>query len=554
MLDNKGSAIIMSIFLLLIVGTLSTAFLIVNNSNLRLSSNSAAATQAFYAAEGGSNFLDLYLNKFYHDKIAGKSIFSADEIKPELDLMLAELNQKNIKLDNYNLSYSYQPDENYQENNLYLFKVKAQHGLTSKTISIQYKIDHLIDYFRFSRFANKINISGDSYFYNVDPHSFGTAEKRYYNWSPNRSYNQGDLVVYNNQVYISSSDYNPGEAVEPGQQDWQKNWTLDISYQPWDREKIYNQNQIVIRNNNLYLSLSDNNDGTPGRSSSWQLAQPDLVTETNLSRDNVEYGLTSLPNKDDYDYQEKIVAEFKTRLASEGGYTYQDTEPDTTKYNTWSNKVYRTGSEVINNGKVYKAIREKWSLFWRVAQPEPGVGSNWGYYWQLEDAVYNFFNDDTDYEANYILIDGDFNPTESEIKYFDKPNDQVLHILIDGEIKPAAEVSLRGRANIIIYTTADLVSFEAGHITMPWESEINLAYFAPFATYTSNNFRGGYASSMVFNEINLNNERISSVTTYSDDNPLRGSIDPGIAELTRIHGNPNFEIDKTGPVRLIWND
>jgi hypothetical protein len=273
-----------------------------------------------------------------------------------------------------------------------------------------------------------------------------------------------------------------------------------------------------------------------------------------LSRDKVEYGLTSLPQKDDYDYQQKIVAEFKTRLAAEGGYTYQDTEPDSTKYANWHSKVYRTGSEVIHNGKVYKAIREKWSFFWRVAQPEPGVGSNWGYYWQLEDAVYNFFNDDTDYEANYILIDGDFNPTESEIKYFDKPNDQVLHILIDGEIKPAAEVSLRGRANIIIYTTADLVSFEAGHITMPWESEINLAYFAPFATYTSNNFRGGYASSMVFNEINLNNERISSVTTYSDDNPLRGSIDPGIAELTRIHGNPNFEIDKTGPVRLIWND
>ena len=52
---------------------------------------------------------------------------------------------------------------------------------------------------------------------------------------------------------------------------------------------------------------------------------------------------------------------------------------------------------------------------------------------------------------------------------------------------------------------------------------------------------------------NLKAQTITSVKTYLEDNPLRGSIDPGIAELTRVHGDLNYDIDKTGPFRLNWS-
>jgi hypothetical protein len=132
-------------------------------------------------------------------------------------------------------------------------------------------------------------------------------------------------------------------------------------------------------------------------------------------------------------------------------------------------------------------------------------------------------------------------------------DEEVLHIMVNGEISPNADVILKGDSNVILYTTGAEVDYKDGHILMG--NDISLAYFAPFASFTTKNFTGGFASSMVFNEINIINGKITTVKTYSDNNALRGSIDPGIAELTRAYGDFDYDIENagSGPIRVNWS-
>lgn len=563
--NNDGIALVMVILLLALVGSLATAMMLMYSSNIGLVQDAAARSQAFYAAEGGANYLDLKLNKFYQDNIAGKGFFSAEKIYKELQKLQSQF-EDDLNIAGYGITIEFNPHSNYEENNIYIYEITADNGNESETIRVEYLIEHLIDYFKYSRFANKINLNGYNRFYNVDDHSFGTAEVLYSKWSNSSSYFEGELVVHDNKVYVSKGDYSAGEAVEPGEDNWQDNWMIDNSFKEWNNDKIYRSREKVIYDNEIYTSKVNDNETQPDpdnpdnpNNDYWEINDPD-ISKVGLAKGKVDYNQTSLPSPDDYDYQEKIVEEFKRRLDEEGGYTYED---DQGSYSNWSNQSYSVGTKISYSGKVYRAERRNRFLWFTIPQPEPQPDlepdsedyNGWRDYWVEMNAGQAFIDDNNQFynDGNYIYIDGDLTPNVAASMDFSKADD-VLHILVDGEISPYANLSLDGNANIIFYTTAETVSFENGHITMPWESDINLAYFAPFATYTSNDFSGGYASSMIFNEINYTDQDISSVKTYSEDNPLRGSIDPGIADLTRVHGgNYSYNSDKTGPIRLDWS-
>ncbi|RAK06714.1 hypothetical protein C8C77_12150 [Halanaerobium saccharolyticum] len=556
--NNEGIALVMVILLLALVGSLATTMMLMYSSNIDLVQDATARSQAFYAAEGGVNYLDLKLNEFYQDNIAGIGFFSAEKIYEKLQDLESQFEDDNLRVAGYDISIEFNPAPNYEESNIYIYKITADNGSESETITVEYLIEHLIDYFKYSRFANKVNIE-DSYigyefswnrrprYYNdnnIDDHAFGTAEVSYSKWSNKSSYFEGELVVHNNKVYISKNDYSSNEAVEPGENNWQNNWRIDNFFKAWDTNKSYKAREKVIYDNEIYTSKINDNLTEPDldnfNSNYWEINDPDLAKQ-DFSASKVDYSQMALPSPDDYDYQEKIIEAFKQKLKDKGGYTYKDLEPDTNKYPQYDpNERYSLDDMMIYDNKVYKAVRRD---------------DNYNSAVWKEQSASQLFLDDTDSnftEGNYVYIKGDFDPSYEEIKYFNK-TDEVIHILVEGKISPQANVSLRNNANIIFYTTSDSVSFENGYITMPSNSDINLAYFAPFATYTSNGFFGGYASSMIFNEINLKNEKITSVETYSENNPLRGGIDPDIAKLTRAHGDPDYEIDKTGPSRVYWS-
>lgn len=550
--NNEGIALVMVILLLALVGSLVTAMMLMYSSNIGLVQDATARSQAFYAAEGGVNYLDLKLNEFYQSNIAGRSFFSAEKIYEELQDLESQFEEDDLNIAGYDISIEFNPHPNYEETNSYIYEITADNGNESETITVEYLIEHLIDYFKYSRFANKINLYGNNEFDNVDDYSFGTSEVLYSKWSNSSSYFEGELVVHDNKVYLSKGDYSAGEVVEPGEDNWQNNWMIDDSFKEWDNDKIYRTREKVIYSNEIYTSkINDNGTQPDSNNDYWEINDPD-ISKVGLANGKVEYNQTSLPSPDDYDYQEEIVEEFKRRLDEEGGYTYED---DQGSYSSWSDQSYSVGTKISYNGTVYRAERVNRFLWFTTPQPEPETDNNWRDYWVEMNAGQAFIDDDDQFynDGNYIYIDGDLTPNIASSMDFSK-SDDVLHILVDGEISPYANLSLDGDANIIFYTTAGTVSFENGHITMPWGADINLAYFAPFATYTSNDFSGGYASSMIFNEINYTNQDISSVRTYSEDNPLRGSIDPGIADLTRVHGGDySYNSDKTKPIRLDWS-
>lgn len=552
--NNDGIAFVMVILLLALVGSLATAMLIMNSSNIDLASDASARSKAFYAAEGGVNYLDMKLNNFYQREIEGNSIFNADDIRNKLKNMETEIeNEKDeLEIDNFNININFDEDSNYEEDNIYIYEVTADNGSESETIKVQYQIEHLIDYFKYSRFANKIEIK-NSTFNNVDDHSFATYETLYSKWSSSFSYFKGELIVHNNIAYKSLGDYSAGEAVEPGKDNWNNYWQIDNSFQKWVDGDSYKSRAKVIYNNEIYTSKTKDNKSKPGTNGDWELNNPDLAKE-GFANGKVDYTQSALPDPEDPksdDYMKNIVEEFKSRLDEENGYIYEDDQ-----FDTWTNKEYEEGETVFFNDKAYSANSNVEGFFSRF-EPDSFLGS---LFWKEVDykKAAEKFIDNYDHNAhnnsgkgNYIYIDGDLTLSQSKSIRFSKP-DEVIHILVNGEISPDAILTLKGDANIIFYTTSEIVSFDDdGYIT--FDSSVNLAYFAPFAKFTSDGFNGWYGSSMLFNEIDLIDQNISRVKTYSEDNPLREGIDPTIAQLTRSFGDPDYNIDNTGPTRLNWS-
>lgn len=585
--NNDGIAFVMVILLLALVGSLATAMLIMNSSNIDLASDATARSKAFYAAEGGVNYLDLKLDKFYKDNIVGEGIFSAEKIEDKLKEMQVEIKKDNLKIDNFDIIIDFNTGVD-KDDSIYVYEIIADNGSESETIKVQYRIEHLIDYFKYSRFANKINISGNSSFENVDDNSFGTYETAYSKWSSSSSYFNGELIVHNNKVYVSKDDYSKGEAVEPGEDNWNNYWQIDNSFKEWVEGDSYKSRAKVIYNNEIYTSKTKENKSKPGTNGGWELNNPDLAKEElSLAKDKVDYNQSALPDPEDennQEYMDKIIEEFKGKLEDESGYTYED---DQGGYPEWSRKSYSpsTKDKIIYDGKVYKVTKQDSDWVWRnngwfggywekitLPQPKPQPDiepdsedyNGWRDYWVEMNAGQSFIDNYSSYDhnnsgkGNYVYIDGDLTPNESESIQFSKP-DEVLHILVDGKISPYARLELKGDANIIFYTTADQVSFKNGEIMWYSNQEINLGYFAPFAKYEKygkeNKYDSNYASSMIFNEITLRNENVRKVNTFNKDSLLREGIDPTIAQLTRSFGDPDYDIENagSGPTRVNWS-
>lgn len=553
--NNDGIALIMVILLLALVGSLATAMMLMYSSNINLVQDSVARSQAFYAAEGGVNYLDLKLNKFYQNNIVGKSFFSAEKIEEKLENLQDDIKNDNLKIDNFDIVIDFNTGVD-KDDSIYVYEIIADNGSESETIKVQYRIEHLIDYFKYSRFANKINISGNSSFENVDDNSFGTYETAYSKWSSSSSYFNGELIVHNNKVYVSKGDYSKGEAVEPGEDNWNNYWQIDNSFKEWVEGDSYKSRAKVIYNNEIYTSKTKDNKSKPGTNGDWELNNPDLAKE-GFANGKVDYTQSALPDPEDPksdEYMENIVEEFKSRLDEENGYIYEDDQ-----FDTWTNKEYEEGETVFFNDKAYRANFDlgRFGGFFSKYEPSESLGRVAWTEITYKKAAEKFI-DNYDHNAhnnsgkgNYIYIDGDLTLSQSKSIRFSKP-DEVIHILVNGEISPDAILTLKGDANIIFYTTSEIVSFDDdGYIT--FDSSVNLAYFAPFAKFTSDGFNGWYGSSMLFNEIDLIDQNISRVKTYSEDNPLREGIDPTIAQLTRSFGDPDYNIDNTGPTRLNWS-
>lgn len=566
--QEKGLALILVIVLLGVVGSLASSLLIMHSSNLDLADDSSSRAQAFYAAEGGVNFLDLKINEFYQENIEGKSFFNANDIREQLETMEGEIKNTTFKMNGYDISYDFYPHSDYEENSRYIYEITANNGKKTEIIKVEYEVAHLIDYFKFSRYANKINIKNSQfggsirnswwwgYYYDprfdvdrIDDNSFGTYETLYYNWSDSSIYNEGDYVVHNNLVYSAIEDYSAGEALEPGKDGWEDYWKVETRFKQWSSENEYKNGEKIIYENEIYISDKNNNSSEPVSGSDWTINDPDIAKQELANYENkARYDQPFLPTDDDY--KKDLITEFESRLSDEGGYTYNDDPLVPHDYSDFnSSNDYSRGDIVSLDNEVYI-----------ITSDGPGYYENYEKITDKLSASEKFILDNKNYSDNYILIDGDFKPSQAFLSYFNEKDlsrnynsddEEVLHIMVNGEISPKADVTLKGDSNVILYTTADEVDYRDGHVLIG--NKISLAYFAPFASFTSKSFTGGFASSMVFNEINIIDGQITTVKTYSDENALRGSMDPGIADLTRAYGDFDYDSDSIGPRRLSWN-
>lgn len=91
-------------------------------------------------------------------------------------------------------------------------------------------------------------------------------------WSASNTYNKSDMVVYNNEVFVSFVDANNNNT--PGL------WTVKDSTE-WSSSQTYSQNDYVIKNYKLYQSSSDGNTEDPDTSSNWN-----SIEIKNLDNDN----------------------------------------------------------------------------------------------------------------------------------------------------------------------------------------------------------------------------------------------------------------------------
>lgn len=91
-------------------------------------------------------------------------------------------------------------------------------------------------------------------------------------YNPCRSYNTGETVIYNNNYYHSTTDNNNsnplGSGWEPGIGSGYSVWEI---VEGWDKDKTYNESNIVIYNGSLYESTTYDNINNVPTIGSWKV-------------------------------------------------------------------------------------------------------------------------------------------------------------------------------------------------------------------------------------------------------------------------------------------
>lgn len=535
--NNKGIALVMVLLMLLVVGVLSGSLLLSYNSNIIQSSSQAEKTKAFYAAEAGANYLDSHINKNAKEKnIVFQPIMEAElrNLTGDLDdeffndfngyeyedfndpIFKYEL-AENLELNDFNIDFSFDENSLDRENEIYGFIIEASNDKMSERIRLTYEIQTLPPFFRSSRQANKINITNSSFGSwwggNFPANSFATAEKYYYDkWAEDKNYKKGDIIYYKGNHYIAKEDHrsNGGGLFSSGNRP--SRWSDE-----WDSIEL-------------------------------DIEEPDLRNFDKLDG-AVDYGMNSLPPQPPNQIWNKNDEYVKDEKVEHNGEFYisnidnPQTEPGATsnewqKYHNYKKQVVEAFNDLIgdNYGSVYSDSEDQY-------------------------AYQNFLNDRSNNVGPYIKIDGDFIPNSGDIDKKDFSNiksdeNGIIHILIDGDIDMSkAGVDFKdsfAKKNIIMYVNGDL-NFTNNLIDIG-DLDGQLAYFAPNATVTYNNTDVIFASSMVVNELNINNSRISAVTYDTVDSPLIGMMNPKIAELSRSfaaqHGDGT--VSQINPIQLSW--
>lgn len=140
-LDNKGIALVMVLLMIIVVGGLSGTLLIAYNSNINQSSNQAVQTKAFYAAEGGINYLDARIYELNTQENDLPSFYlGKGPFQKRYETVVEEIEELNNSLVISDFNISYKVPENHKKENSFVVEVIADNSNFSEKIEVTYKL------------------------------------------------------------------------------------------------------------------------------------------------------------------------------------------------------------------------------------------------------------------------------------------------------------------------------------------------------------------------------------------------------------------------------
>ena len=103
-----------------------------------------------------------------------------------------------------------------------------------------------------------------------DPSNWILVSSNTFAWTPNTAYIAGDVVSFNNRLYIAIAAFTSGTTFDP------TNWTLvgADSVSDWAANTNYLQNEVVVENSRLYRANADFTSGTTFVLANWTEISP----------------------------------------------------------------------------------------------------------------------------------------------------------------------------------------------------------------------------------------------------------------------------------------
>lgn len=155
--NNKGIALIMVLLMVLVVGVLSGSLLVAYNSNISQSSNYAKKTRAFYAAEGGANYLEAYINNFNEEE-GSLGFYLPYEFDNRYNKITEEIKDLNtVEIGSYEVKYNL----NEISEDTFEVEITARDGINQERIMATYRIgSEGLSFFAHTLAARSIEING----------------------------------------------------------------------------------------------------------------------------------------------------------------------------------------------------------------------------------------------------------------------------------------------------------------------------------------------------------------------------------------------------------